>query len=66
MKEKKIDNIYVIGSNRFRDEIENNGLRIIDNNSAENLVVGLDLDFNYNKIENALSVILRWWKIYCM
>ena len=62
LKEKKIDNIYVIGSNRFRDEIENNGLRIVDNSLAENLVVGLDLDFNYNKIKNALSVILRGGK----
>ena len=42
LKESGIDNIYVIGSNSFRDEIESNGLRIVDNNSAENLVVGLE------------------------
>ena len=62
LKETGIDNIYVIGSNSFRNEIESNGLRIVDNNSAENLVVGLDLDFNYNKIENALSVIFNGGK----
>ena len=62
MKESRIDNIYVIGSNGLRDEIESEGIRIVDNNSAENLVVGLDLDFNYNKIKNALSVILRGGK----
>ena len=62
LKETGIDNIYVIGSNSFRNEIESNGLRIVDNNSAENLVVGLDIDFNYNKIENALSVIFNGGK----
>ncbi|MEC7646337.1 MAG: HAD-IIA family hydrolase [Bacteroidota bacterium] len=62
LKETGIDNIYVIGSNGFREEIESNGLKIIDNNSAENLVVGLDLDFNYNKIKNALSVIFNGGK----
>ena len=32
LKESGIDNIYVIGSNGFRDEIENEGIRIVDNN----------------------------------
>jgi len=62
LKETGIDNIYVIGSNGFCDEIESNGLRIVGNNTAENLVVGLDLDFNYNKIESALSVIFNGGK----
>jgi len=62
LKESGIDNIYVIGSEDFRSELRSNGLRIVDNSSAENLVVGLDLDFNYNKIATALSVILNGGK----
>ena len=48
LKESGIDNIYVIGSDSFRTELESNGLRIVDNSSADNLVVGLDTEFNYN------------------
>ena len=59
LKESGINNIYVVGSDSFRKELESSGLRIVDNYSAENLVVGLDLDFNYNKITTALSVLLK-------
>lgn len=62
LKEAGIDNIYVIGSGSFRSELESNGLGIVDNDSAENLVVGLDPDFNYHKIAIALSVLLNGGK----
>ena len=62
LKETGLNNIYVIGSDDFRSELQNNGLRIVNNNLAENLVVGLDLEFNYNKISTALSVILNGGK----
>lgn len=62
LKESGIDNIYVVGSQGFRDELKNYGLRIIDDDSAENLVVGLDFDFNYNKAAMALSVLLNGGK----
>lgn len=62
LKESGIDNIYVVGSQGFRDEINNCGLRIVDDDSAENLVVGLDFDFNYNKAAVALSVLLNGGK----
>ncbi len=62
IKELNIDNLYLIGSDGFRSELESNGLRIIDDDSAENLVVGLDCDFNYKKIATALSVLLKGGK----
>lgn len=62
LKESGIDNIYVVGSQGFRDELKNYGLRIVDDDSAENLVVGLDYDFNYNKAAMALSVLLNGGK----
>mgnify|MGYP003963140723 FL=1 len=62
LTESGIDNLYVIGSDGFRSELEGDGLRIVDNESAENLVIGLDLDFNYNKIAIALTVLLNGGK----
>jgi len=62
LKESGMDNLYLIGSAGFRRELEDNGLRIVDDDSAENLVVGLDLDFNYKKIATALSVLLKGGK----
>jgi|TARA_B100000959_G_C14983987_1_gene624745 4-nitrophenyl phosphatase len=62
LKETGINNIYVIGSDSFRNDLQSNGLQIVDNSSAENLVVGLDLDFNYKKIATALSIILNGGK----
>ena len=58
-KEENIDNLYVIGSKSFCNEIKKNGLKVVDADLAENLVVGLDFDFNYKKIANALSILLK-------
>ena len=62
LKESGIDNLYVIGSDGFRSELKGNGLRIVDDDSAKNLVVGFDFDFNYKKIAIALSVLLKGGK----
>ena len=62
LREAGIDNLYVVGSQGFRSELESNGLKILDNDSAENLVVGMDSNFNYNKIAIALSVLLNGGK----
>lgn len=62
LKESGIDNLYVIGSQSFSDELKNYGLRIVEDDSAENLVVGLDFDFNYTKAAVALSVLLNGGK----
>jgi len=59
LSEAGIDNVYVIGSEGLRSEILDNGIRIIDNSIAENLIVGLDLNFSYNKIETAMTVIMK-------
>ena len=58
LKETGIDNIYVIGSESFRSELKNNGFQIVDNDSAEHLIVGYDCNFSYKKIADALMVLL--------
>ena len=62
LNESGIDNLYVIGSDGFRSELESCGLQIVDNDSADNLVVGFDSDFSYKKIATALSVLLKGGK----
>ncbi len=62
LNELSIDNLYVIGSDGFRSEIEGYGLQVVDNDSANNLVVGLDFDFHYKKIATALSILLNGGK----
>lgn len=57
--ESKIDNIYVIGSNGLINELVDHGLNVIDSDKAENLLVGLDSNFNYKKIEIALNILLK-------
>lgn len=62
LKEHNINNLYVIGSKAFCDEIKKNGLKIVDNDSADNIIVGLDFEFNYNKIATALTILLKGGK----
>ena len=62
LKESGIDNLFLIGSKSLRAELESNGLKVVDNDSADNVVVGLDFDFNYSKIKTALSVLSKGGK----
>lgn len=62
LRDASINNLYVIGSQSLCSELEGNGLRIEDSDSAENLVVGLDFDINYDKIARALSVLRKGGK----
>ena len=59
LSESDIKNVFVIGSNGLRSEILDKEICIVDNDSAENLVVGLDLDFSYKKIETAMSILFN-------
>ena len=57
--DSKINNVFIIGSDGLRSEIIEKEVFIVDNDSAENLVVGLDFDFSYRKIETAVTVLLN-------
>ena len=62
LQDEKITDLYVVGSKGFVSEIEAVGLNVTQNKSAINLVVGLDFNFNYEKIKIALSVLQRGGK----
>jgi 4-nitrophenyl phosphatase len=55
--ENKIDNIYVIGAKGLSAELEREGLRLVDGDGAENLLVGMDFDISYEKIATGLTIL---------
>ena len=59
LSESDIKNVFVIGSKGLRSEVLDKEISIVDNDSAENLVVGLDFDFTYKKIETAMSILFN-------
>lgn len=61
LKENNIDDVYVIGSEEFKNEIHNVGI-IVNDTFSENLVVGLDTNFKYEKITIALNILLNGGK----
>jgi HAD superfamily hydrolase (TIGR01450 family) len=62
LKESGLDNVYLIGSVGLRAEVEARGLRVCPAKTAHHVVVGLDLDFTYQKIADALAIINRGGK----
>ncbi len=63
LKKYSIDNVYVIGSDYFKNELTKNGINIIDSVFADHVIVALDQDFNYNKLSIALSIVLKEGKL---
>ncbi len=62
MKENSIDNVYLLGSESFRRGIEAVSIRIMNDDSAENVVVGLDQNLDYKKVATAMSILGRGGK----
>ena len=59
LEETKLNNLFVIGTEGFRNTLRENGFHVVDDISADNLVVGFDDDFSYQKIECALTILLK-------
>lgn len=62
LKESGMDDLYVVGTDGFCEELKKHGLKLVNSDAAKNLVVGLDFDFNYKKIAIALSILKRGGK----
>jgi HAD superfamily hydrolase (TIGR01450 family) len=54
-----IDRVYVIGSPDLIDAIVQSGVAVVPADRATALVVGMDKDFTYTKIADALTVLVR-------
>ncbi|MCD8212697.1 MAG: HAD-IIA family hydrolase [Campylobacter sp.] len=59
LKEHGINDIFLIGSNDFNEEIMNEGIRIVDENHCNAVVVGLDINFNYYTLSKGLLAVKR-------
>ncbi|MCX5848690.1 MAG: HAD-IIA family hydrolase [Deltaproteobacteria bacterium] len=59
LKENKYRSVYCFGANGLKDEIVNAGLNCVpaENGSPQAVVVGLDHDFNYDKLGTALNLL---------
>jgi HAD superfamily hydrolase (TIGR01450 family) len=51
--------IYVIGEEGLRSSLEAHGFRLVDDDRADYVVVGLDRGFNYQKLTTAIRAILN-------
>lgn len=57
LRDNSLQNIYLIGSSSFKEETQNAGIKIVSGKDADAVVIGLDFDFNYEKISEALVAI---------
>jgi len=55
--EQKMDNVFVIGTSGLKSEISNLGINCSGENNCQAIVVGLDLEFNYQVISQALIAL---------
>lgn len=62
LKEKKIlDKIYVVGTEEFKNELQSNGIKIIEDDidKVKTLIVGFDTELNYEKLSKACNILFR-------
>ncbi|MDP3705978.1 MAG: HAD-IIA family hydrolase [Legionellaceae bacterium] len=60
--ESELNNVYVIGSAEFCEDLERGGIHIVTSGDADHVVVGLDVNFSYQKMAIALSVLIKGGK----
>ena len=59
LREAGLDRVYLIGSQGLADEILAHGVTLAPAEIADVVVVGLDTEFNYPKIADALAILRR-------
>jgi HAD superfamily hydrolase (TIGR01450 family) len=57
--EQNINNVYVIGSNDLFASLAEKGIIINNTEKADHLVVGLDVNLTYDKLEKASQILLK-------
>ncbi len=56
LKENHINDIYVFGSDNLKKEIISNGVNIVDEKEAKNLLIGFKKDYDYEDLSKAFRV----------
>lgn len=57
-----INNVFCIGSEGLKDELKLHNINIVGPDSAEALIIGLDVDFNYEKLSIASHLMMNGCK----
>lgn len=63
LNENDMKRVYLIGSEGFKQELNNFTIECVDSCDVEAVIIGLDLDFNYHKISMALEAINKGAKL---
>lgn len=59
-EKENLKNIFIFGSDNLKSEFEDRGIKVVDDeNEAENLLIGYDPNFDYEKVTQALHVALK-------
>lgn len=59
-EKEKLKNIYIFGSDNLKSEFEDRGIKVVeDENEAENLLIGYNTQFDYEKLTQALNIALK-------
>lgn len=61
--DKQLENVYFCGSDRMRDEFEKNGIKLCSPNDCKNLIIGMDTEYNYEKMTDGVRAALKAEKI---
>jgi HAD superfamily hydrolase (TIGR01450 family) len=59
LEREGIDEVYLIGSDDFGNDLKRRGIKIVEPEQARAVVVGLDFGFNYERIAGALHAIRK-------
>lgn len=51
--------LFVIGASGLRHELAKRGLQLVDDESADHVVVGMDVEINYKRISVALNILQK-------
>ncbi|NLJ48855.1 MAG: HAD-IIA family hydrolase [Candidatus Atribacteria bacterium] len=66
-KENPQSKVFCIGEEGIRDELKRKGIQIVDDSSNEDVdlvIVGMDRQFNYDKLTKAMRCILKGARLY--
>ena len=59
LQRENVKNVFLVGSHGFESELKNIGVNIVDEYNCEAVVIGLDLNFNYEILSRALIALQK-------
>lgn len=63
LKSNAIDKVFLIGTKEFKEELSDFGIHIVEETKAQAVIVGLDVNFDYEKLSKSLIAVNNGAKI---